>query len=53
MTGFATVVFSKWEHVATEAACVVVGAVLATGIIGRALRWKAGMRELEKKRRDG
>ena len=50
MTGLATVAFSRWELVAGVAALVVVGAVLATGIIGRALRWKATMKDLERRK---
>lgn len=50
MTGLATVAFSRWELVAGVAALVIVGAVLAVVIIGRALRWKAELRDAERRK---
>jgi len=38
-----SIVFTRWELVAVVVVCVVVGVLLAAALIGRALRWKAGM----------
>lgn len=38
-----SIVFTRWELIAVVVVCVVVGAILAAGLIGRALKWKAGL----------
>lgn len=37
--------FPCWRDVVCFAVGVVIGGVFATAVIGRALRWKAGMKE--------